>query len=248
MSIGIVGTGFVGKAVSHGFTCEQHMYDINDKNTSLYQMIETEPEAIFVCVPTPAGEHPTDSMSIVVSVVNQIKQHDYKGIIIIKSTVLPGTFDDTVVCNPEFLSRDTAFDDFINPPVLVLGGDSADAACILYKKYSRLSKDTPIITTNNNTACMIKYTMNCFYALKVCYMNIISEISEQCDANYNTLVEACKHQPWMGSHHFDVPGPDGKYGFGGPCLPKDIHTFNKMYDTKLLELVQTLNKSQRNKI
>ena len=78
-------------------------------------------------------------------------------------------------------------------------------------------------------------------------MNTIYETSEQCDVNYNTVVEACKYQPWMGSHHFDVPGPDGKYGFGGPCLPKDIDTFNKMYDNKLLKLVQTLNKSQRNK-
>ena len=243
--IGVVGYGFVGKAVVNGFNCENIVCDPKHNDVTIDQVVQARPVAIFVCVPTPLDDGDTNSMSCVVDVVTKIKQHGYSGIIIVKSTVLPGILGDDVVCNPEFLSRDSADVDFQQPSLLVFGGDQSQSAHDVYKQYSLVKPRGPVIHTDNNTACMIKYTMNCFYATKLCYMNTIHEIAERCDADYDTIKLACEAQPWMGTHHFDVPGPDGKKGFGGPCLPKDLKTFANRFNIGLFKDIYNQNQTQR---
>lgn len=243
--IGVVGYGFVGKAVVNGFKCDSMVCDPKCNDVTIEQLVRSHPKAIFICVPTPLDSTTNGSMEQVVDVVDQIKRASYTGVVIIKSTVLPGTFGDDVVCNPEFLSRETAEVDFQQPEVMVLGGDRSVEAHEIYNQYSHVNPRGPVIHTDNNTACMIKYTMNCFYATKLCYMNIIHEVAEQCGADYRAIKKACQAQPWMGTHHFDVPGPDGKRGFGGPCLPNDLKTFANQFKIGLFESVYNLNQTQR---
>ena len=244
--IGIVGYGMVGKAVEYGFKeCVSVIADPQcDWGTSLADVCFADPKFIFVCVPTPTDG---TNYSILRSVLDEIKQLDYSGITVVKSTVLPHVLDDyDVVYNPEFLSRNTSFQDFVDPPFILIGGESSKS-----KQLAEFYKSNSIVDTSNiyftdvKTAALAKYTMNSFYALKVTYMNAVYDIAQELGINYNDIVDILKMQPWMGTHHFQVPGPDGERGFGGPCLPKDSQAFSEMYNIQLLKTVLELNGKYR---
>jgi UDP-glucose 6-dehydrogenase len=76
-------------------------------------------------------------------------------------------------------------------------------------------------------------------------MNEMYDIAQQLGVDWNAVAMVLANHPWMGSHHFQVPGPDGSRGFGGPCLPKDSEALAKAFDVKLLNTVLELNKHYR---
>jgi len=240
MSIGIIGYGMVGKAVEIGFSrCPVHVSDPEYNDVTVEQVCAKNPEAIFVCVPTPTDE---TNFAILTGVLDQIHNCRYKGVVAVKSTVLPQYLQgrDNVVYNPEFLSRATANKDFVNPPMLILGGRRADDLLTVYSKYSEV--DTPhVVITDINTASLAKYAMNSFYALKITYMNNLYDVAKQLKVDWPNVVDIFKKQPWMGTHHFEVPGPDGERGFGGPCLPKDTEAFADAFHIELLKQVLKMN-------
>lgn len=244
--IGIVGYGMVGKAVANGFNRTSILLsDPQYNDLTIEYMCSKDPEVIFVCVPTPTDD---TNYSLLLGVINDIKKCDYKGIIVVKSTILPSYIAELdVVYNPEFLSRATANNDFINPPFVLLGGRPALTKQVaeVYRKYSQVKLEK-IIYTDIKTAALAKYTMNSFYATKVTFMNQMYEVAKQEGVNWNSVVGILKEQPWMGTHHFQVPGPDGSRGFGGPCLPKDTEALVKKYNLELLETVLRINKEYRN--
>jgi len=240
--IGIIGYGYVGKAVEHAFMCDAIICDPKYNERTIDDLLDYNLNAIFVCVPTPDDE---PNFNTALSVIDSLERSNYDGLIIVKSTILPQYLKGRdVVYNPEFLTQRNNIEDFLFPELLVFGGDRAMQAKKLYEKYSNVTTDNVFITTNE-TACLLKYTMNCFYGLKVCYMNHIKTIADKCGADYNQMTDMLRCHPWMGNNHFDVPGPDGKKGFGGACLPKDMRMFEDEYGTKLLELVLRTNKKQR---
>ncbi len=241
--IGIVGYGMVGKAVDYGFpNTSKIICDPVYNDTTLEEVCSFNPEAIFVCVPTPTDN---TNYEILKSVLNQINQFGYKGLTVVKSTILPHELEGyDIVYNPEFLSRKTSNEDFVNPPMLIIGGDKAKEVLNIYQKYSIVKTDN-IFLTDVQTASLTKYTMNSFYALKVTFMNSIFDISKEMNVNYSELIKMLSKHPWMGSHHFEVPGPDGQRGFGGPCLPKDTQALSKKFDMKLLNTALELNNQYR---
>jgi len=205
--IGIVGYGMVGKAVDYGFpNTSKIICDPVYNDTTLEEVCSFNPEAIFVCVPTPTDN---TNYEILKSVLNQINQFGYKGL-----------------------------------TVLIIGGDKAKEVLNIYQKYSIVKTDN-IFLTDVQTASLTKYTMNSFYALKVTFMNSIFDISKEMNVNYSELIKMLSKHPWMGSHHFEVPGPDGQRGFGGPCLPKDTQALSKKFDMKLLNTALELNNQYR---
>ena len=244
--IGIIGYGMVGRAVEYGF--DKTNCIISDPeyfDTTITDVCGANPLAIFVCVPTPTDN--TD-YSLLRGVLKDIELNNYTGLVVVKSTVLPNYIEEfDVVYNPEFLSRATANRDFVRPPFVLLGGppDKTKQLAELYRKYSivRLEK---IIHTDIKTASLAKYAMNSFYATKVTFMNQIYEVAQQLDVSWNGLTDILKQQPWMGTHHFAVPGPDGSKGFGGPCLPKDTEALAREFDLDLLKTVLDLNQEYRN--
>lgn len=242
-TIGIVGYGYVGQAVHAGFDKPNNKFIICDPKQSsitLEQLIDKHPSVIFVCVPTNDLEF-TDLNET----LDTIEQSTYKGVVVVKSTVLPHVImNRDVVVNPEFLTQRTSTQDFINPEMLVLGGDKASNVKWLYQMHS-LVHLKHIIMTDNVSACMIKYMMNCFYATKICFMNEMQQVINSVDANQDDIKHALRLHPWMGTHHFDVPGPDGEYGFGGACLPKDLRMFAESYDVDLFHKVLKLNELHR---
>lgn len=242
-TIGIVGYGYVGQAVHAGFDKPNNKFIICDPKHScvtLEQLIEQQPSVIFVCVPTNDLEFTELNETL-----DTIGQSSYKGVVVVKSTVLPHVIQDRdVVVNPEFLTQRTSTQDFVNPELLVLGGDKASNIKWLYQMHS-LVRPKHIIMTDVVSACMIKYVMNCFYATKICFMNEMQQVINSVGANQNDIKHALGLHPWMGTHHFDVPGPDGEYGFGGSCLPKDLRMFAESYDVDLFHNVLKLNKLHR---
>jgi len=240
--IGIIGYGFVGQAVANGFTCSKAIFDPKYNESTIDDLLELNPEAVFVCVPTPTDG---SNFKILTTVLDELKEKEYPGLVIVKSTVMPNVIAEyDVVFNPEFLSRASANQDFIEPPMLILGGNRAAEAKELYEKFSRVRTDH-IFLTDIKTAALTKYVMNSFYATKLTFMNAMFDISNEVGANYEDMISMLAKHPWMGTHHFYVPGPDGKRGFGGPCLPKDTEALAIEYDVSLLETVINLNNQYR---
>jgi UDPglucose 6-dehydrogenase len=241
--IGIVGYGMVGKAVEYGFPNIHHIIsDPQYNKTTLAEVCAVNPQAIFVSVPTPTDD---TNYSLLREILQQIKDFNYRGITVVKSTVLPKYIEEfDIVYNPEFLSRATANDDFVNPPFVLIGGDRGQELLDLYKQYS-IVDTSKVFLTDIKTAALAKYTMNSFYAVKVTYMNSIYDIANEMEVDYDNLTSIVSAQPWMGTHHFQVPGPDGQRGFGGPCLPKDTQALANEFNVDLLTQVLELNRHYR---
>jgi|SaaInlLV_10m_DNA_3_1039740.scaffolds.fasta_scaffold09679_3 UDPglucose 6-dehydrogenase len=242
-SIGIIGYGMVGKAVAYGFPhCTHYISDPQYNNNTVTDIARENPIAIFVAVPTPTDSSGLIETQILENVLNELEKALYLGLVIVKSTILPHFLADrAVVYNPEFLSRATSLDDFVRPPMLILGGDRANEVLDLYKQCSNVVTDKVFIT-DIKTAAFAKYAMNSFYATKITFMN---ELYHAYGGDWKALTSILKEHPWMGSHHFEVPGPDGSFGFGGPCLVKDTEALASEYDMDLLTKVLELNEGIR---
>jgi UDPglucose 6-dehydrogenase len=94
----------------------------------------------------------------------------------------------------------------------------------------RFGKSTPVIQTNYETAELIKYMNNCFFATKVSFLNEMYQIAEKCGVDWDMAVEGFVRDGRIGHSHLNVPGPDGKFGFGGSCFPKDIQAIMNFAD------------------
>jgi len=243
--IGIIGYGMVGKAVANGFSKTSKLIsDPQYNDLSIEFMCGQDVDAIFVCVPTPTDD---SNYAILTGVLDRIGNTGYNGIVVVKSTVLPDYLAPyEVVYNPEFLSRATADQDFINPPFVLFGGKEELTAKLaeIYRRDSDVNMDK-IFFTDIKTAAMSKYCMNSFYATKVTFMNQMYDVAQQLGVNWSHISSILANHPWMGTHHFQVPGPDGERGFGGPCLPKDTEALVKEYDVELLKTVLEINQKYR---
>ena len=234
MNIGVLGYGFVGKAVaqlSSSFAVE--IYDPNVPEYSDNKAAFSQ-DIVFVCVPTPPDKNGALDTSIVEDVTHRwSKESGSESILVIKSTIPVGATErlkrelgtDRIVHNPEFLTERTAMQDFLNPQEVIVGGCSPITATVveLYKSFYG-TQDVQYFAVPSVTAEMIKMARNSFYALKVSYFNEIYELCSATGQDYDDFREVFtlggKH-PWIGNQHVSVPGPDGKFGYGGKCLPKD---------------------------
>ena len=88
----------------------------------------------------------------------------------------------------------------------------------------------PIIETNFNTAEMVKYMNNCFFATKVSFMNEMKQAAQVLDVNWHEAMDGFISDGRIGNSHLDVPGHDGYNGFGGKCFPKDLNAFIGLFN------------------
>ena len=237
--IGIVGNGYVGSAIAHGFSsastgrCEVKVYDILPEK-SLNTLDETinDSEFIFVSVPTPMNSNGSISLKYIDEAFKNINEvsRNSEHVIILKSTVVPGTTEKlqkkfpelNIVFSPEFLTEKSSRLDFINQSRVVLGGSDyyVDEVEELFKdrfKYCHFIK------TDYKTAEMIKYFGNIFFAVKVSFANEMKLICDTIGVDWKIALEGFVADGRVGDSHLNVPGPDGKLGFGGSCFPKDIN-------------------------
>ena len=260
MKLGIIGKGFVGSAVSNGFNddVEQFVVDPLHSNNSIEGLVEFDPIITFVCVPTPVSEDGSCDVSIARSVLQELNERQYKGVVVIKSTIVPDYLHEfkkayalRIVYNPEFLTEANANQDFINPKMQVLGGRWKDCE-VVEKAYLRNSKVkvVPTFKTDLTTASLLKYTINSFLATKVMFFNDLYKLHQSSSsmASWEQFIDMLTRDPRMGDSHMQVPGPDGKFGFGGHCFPKDTEAMLKYANDKNIKLnilkksVETNNK------
>ncbi len=252
MKIGIVGKGFVGSAVQFGFSpntgcdAEVRAYD-KDPNKSQHTLEEVvnESDYIFISVPTPSNDDGSINLDIVddaLRSINEINNRD--NVILLRSTMVPGStlaFQKkypklNIVFNPEFLTERSANFDFINQARFIVGGDSKNTSKVAKLFKWRFGDSIPVIETNYQTAELIKYMNNCFFATKVSFMNEMRIIADKCGADWDKAVDGFIRDGRIGHSHLNVPGHDGKFGFGGSCFPKDIQAlidFGKTYGINL---------------
>ena len=237
MSIGIIGQGFVGNAVYQKFKhfYNVYTYDIMAElcNSSYHDLIKSC-KIIFVCIPTPMNKDGSCNVDLVREVLFKINT-ETKAIVVNKSTVIPGTTEKfnkefknlEIVFNPEFLTERNATEDFNNQDRIILGGPRP-ATTVLKQIYSTVFPNAYVIKTGSRHAEMIKYFTNCFLANKVSFANEIHELCSILNLDYDKVVEYAILDNRLGKSHWSVPGPDGDFGFGGHCFPKDLSAIIKM--------------------
>ena len=250
--IGVVGNGFVGAAVKFGFSpqvgcdAEVRVYDINpSKSTHELEETVNKSDFVFLSVPTPAnsdGSINIDILDSALSDINEVSEVD--NYILIRSTVVPGTtwalqekFSNlNLLFNPEFLTERSANFDFINQSRFIIGSGDSDKSALGSKLFSQLIKDrfgecVSVLECTYETAEMIKYMSNCFFATKVSFLNEMYQIAKKCEVNWQQAVDGFVADGRIGHSHLNVPGHDGKFGFGGSCFPKDIQAMIDFSET-----------------
>ena len=249
-NIGIVGNGFVGSAVAYGFS-PQCGYDANvrihdkQKERSNCSLAETvnESDFIFLSVPTPSNPDGSIHLGIVEQALDEINEAKAnvnkrrKNVVLIRSTVVPGTTRKlakkypflNLVFNPEFLTERSAKFDFINQSRFIIGGRTHksefarwEVSAVAQLFRHRFGESTPVVMCNYETAEIIKYMNNCFFAVKVSFLNEMRMLADKNNVDWDVAVDGFVRDGRIGHSHLQVPGPDGKFGFGGSCFPKDI--------------------------
>jgi len=260
--IGIIGQGFVGNAIYQKF---KNFYDIDTYDLDKSKCNSTEEktltkEVVFVCLPTPMSKDGSCYTGIVEDAIEKINEYGETKIAVIKSTIPPGTSEKInnkydklhVVFNPEFLTERNAVEDFNNQNRIILGGPRP-ATSKLKQVYSRVFPKAHIIKTGATHAEMVKYITNAFLATKVSFANEMYEICNGLGLDYDKVVEYAIYDKRLGSSHWAVPGPDGDFGFGGHCFPKDLSALLRLAedldttDNVLSAVEQTNYKVRKNR-
>jgi UDPglucose 6-dehydrogenase len=214
-------------------------------------------EVVFLCVPTPMGVGGMADLNAVESVLDEVREQLSPGSVVVnKSTVPVGTAERTaelidrsdvaVVSNPEFLREGAAVHDFLNPDRIVVGSFDQDAAERVASLYARLG--APTVLTDAPSAELVKYAANCFLAMKLSYINAMSELCERLGADISDVTEGMGYDRRIGQSSMS-PGP----GWGGSCLPKDTEAMLQVADSadfefRLLRATIDTNTRQRQRM
>ena len=259
-TVGIIGQGFVGSSVKEGLQNHYKIetYDlIADKSTvgSVGELV-WKSEAVFVCLPTPMRKDGSCDIRIIEGALKEINncllEINQRKLVITKSTVPPRTHSNwdanyknlNLVFNPEFLTEANAAEDFKNQSRIVLGGHPSN--CIEAQKiFEEVFPDVEYFCTSFVTSELIKYFINCFLATKVSFANEFYQICESLNADYSRVVDGALLDKRIGTSHLKVPGPDGDFGFGGHCFPKDLNAM--IYTASALNINSTVLKATKDK-
>jgi UDPglucose 6-dehydrogenase len=231
MKIGIIGIGMVGTVVRHGMVRLGHdvsIFDIKLPETAFADVLPTD--LVFLCVPTPANTDGTCNTSIVERVVSDLAEARYKGLVVIKSTVQPGTTDKLhdrhpglrLAYCPEFLREKAAYTDFVeNHDVCVIGTYTTEDFELIRDAHDPLPKS--YAHTTPLEAEFSKYFLNVFNALRIVYANQFYDVCKAAGADYQKVKNAITKHRVIPPVYLDAN--ENFRGYGGACLPKDTTAF-----------------------
>lgn len=261
MNIGILGYGFVGQAVAHAHQEVNDRLIIRDPHKGHLTPLSdfTQCDAIYVCLPTPSREDGSCNTDILeqglkdllfIFINNPVP-------VICKSTAPPSFYKkiqaeySNVVHCPEFLTATNHINDYLNCSHFVLGG-LYDWAIKAKKVISRGIPSLPDSFTivSIETAALYKYMINSYLATKVTFMNEFKLLADAEGVDFKDLKYLTQFDNRIGQSHMAVPGPDGEYGWGGACFPKDVaaiieEAISLDIDFELLDRVEAINKKHR---
>jgi len=247
MKIGIIGKGTVGDAVYRGLQQQGHelsFYDVKYPETQLSDVLDTQ--CVFVCVPTDSDVQGDCDVSIVNSVVAELYNAHYSGLVCIKSTISPGTTDRLqnqylsmrICCAPEFLRARLALADFIyNHDVLVIGSHREGDFELVRKIHGFIPRST--VCVKPVEAEITKYFNNVHHAMSVTFANIAYDVCGKLGANYMNVYKAITRRECFNPAYL-MANPNMR-GYGGHCLPKDTSAWNNLI--KNLDLPYTMIQS-----
>lgn len=233
--IGVVGIGVVGGAAYKSFS-EHHIdvvgYDKYKKIGSINEILNTD--IIFLCLPTLYNyDLSAYDKSALHEVCAILSEHQYVGLVVIKSTVEPTTTQSFankyglhMFHNPEFLTARTAFEDFHNQQHIVIGttsyitSDQTESLVNFYRKYYPQAEISICKSTESES---MKIFCNSFYSVKVQFFNELYLLCQKLDIDYDSIKNNMLKNGWINPMHTNVPGPDGKLSYGGMCFPKDTN-------------------------
>ena len=279
--ISIIGSGWVGMGIGKGFAeigYEVIFHDVVDKDLpnftkDINYAIENS-DVSFISVPTPTTSDGIDLSYLKEASKNigkALAKKDGYYLVVVKSTVVPGTTEEEVipilekysgksvregeigVCmNPEFLteiseswSKDRGYKkDFFTEDRVVIGEYDKKSGDVFEELFKSLNK--PIFRTDLKTAELIKYASNCILATKISYWNEIFLICNELGVNSQVVADVVGLDPRIGKY-----GTVHGKAFGGTCLPKDLKAFisfaEEYHNTKLLKAVDDINEVMKNK-
>lgn len=241
ITVAIIGCGFVGGALKRWI--EEHNNSINilisDPNKGYFDNV-SEADVFFISIHLPTEDDGSQDLSLLTDIINNLPLNKP---IFIRTTVLPGTCDNltkttgrSVYFMPEFLTERTAYDDFCSQPMIFTAETNLLSKIFIEKKYIEMTSLEAEIT---------KYVHNVFGALKVTYFNCVYDLCRELEANYRKVQQGILLSGYINAPHTMVPGPDGKFGYGGKCFPKDVNAFTeqtKKYPIyRLLKELKELN-------
>ena len=240
---------------------------VSDKSCDLSDVI-SNCDIVFLCVPTPMFESGKCDTSIVESAIAEIDEMSEKynkhTILILKSTVPPGTTEALnreyrnvgITFSPEFLTEANSIEDFKNQKRIILGIDWVEYIEPVTVLFRKCFPSAEIVTLNSAEAEMSKYVINLFLATKVSFFNDIYRIIERInhnptvshDMSFDSIINAALLDGRIGKSHYMVPGPDGDFGYGGHCFPKDMAAILNIADSLNLPIPTILGASTTNTI
>ena len=232
--VGIIGYGFVGKAVAASYYMGFNMDYVIDPNVpeakGTYEKMK-DVDVVYICVPSPMKEDGECDTSIISSVFDELRKIGYKGLIISKVTAPPkyykflGEVHDNVVYVPEFLVAATATQDYLRTSTHYIGCNNRAYALLAKDVLGECFMDCRYVFCTIEEASMLKYSINSFLATKVVWMNELKDLCDRVGIDYGKVSGMMVQDSRIGRSHMQVPGPDGQRGFGGACFPKDTNAF-----------------------
>tara|TARA_B100000424_G_scaffold267738_1_gene261194 strand:+ start:1029 stop:1964 length:936 start_codon:yes stop_codon:yes gene_type:complete len=235
LKVGIVGNGFVGKALGSAFIdsrVDKMIVDPKFTENTLKDLNDFSPQITFICLPTPSKDDGSIDSSLVEEAVKSLVLGS-QSFIVIKSTVTPNVIealtrlDKRIVYEPEFLTEVNALNDTLHPRIRILGVTDPSALQYLagvYNNYSMIvgTQHTPMTPVE---AAFFKYFTNTFLATKLIFVNEFKKVVDFYGGDWYHISKVLPSDMRIGPTHLMQPGLDNKEGFGGACFPKDMNAW-----------------------
>lgn len=218
ITVGIIGCGFVGSALK--VWLEEHNHEVKVVVSDPYKGYNDDisgADVYFLQIHVPTEEDGTQDLTVMRDLISKLPDRP----VFVRTTILPGTSEmlsketgHRVYFMPEFLTERTYIEDFRSQPMVFTAEEELLSKIFMGKKHVMMTSLEAEIT---------KYAHNVFGAYKVTYWNAVYDYCRKMGADYSKVHDGCLLSGYINNMHTQVPGPDGKFGYGGKCFPKDVN-------------------------